>query len=154
MKKLNLIFSLNLLLILIVSCSKDADTTVIPRIMGAGDCINSKGWSWNNGEASTADDYEDVYFSFKTELSGELTFYYRATSWSSSYTNFSVTINGKNYFYSDSNNGPSSYQYVSLGNIKAGEIVVFTGCRYKVKDIKVEGQKGSSNNPVDPQWDF
>ena len=154
MKKQNLIFSLILFLTLFASCKNDEDTTITQRIMGAGDCINSRGWSWNNGEASTADDFEEGYFSFKAEISGELTFYYRATSWNSSYTKFSVTINGKNYFYSGYNNGPSSYQYVSLGNIKAGEIVVFTGCRYKVKDIKVEGQKGGTNNPDDPQWDF
>lgn len=130
-----------------------ADKQVTQRILGVGDCINNIGWSWNNGEASTTDAYDHGTFSFKSNVTGELTFYYRATSYSSAYTELSVTINRKSYFYSDYSNGPSTYTSVSLGNIKAGEVVVFYGCNYKVKDIKIVGTSDNST-PDNQQWDF
>lgn len=142
------------------ACSKKenaVDNNITQRITGAGDCINCDGWSWNNGEAATTKNGENdsCFFSFKSTISGELSFYH-------AYQNYSydvlldVSIGKKTYFHSES----ESYRYAeapsSIGSVKVGDTVVFIGRRCRVKDIKIVGERenNTNDNQNNPQWDF
>lgn len=153
------------LMLILFSCSEGK---VTQRILGAGDCLTCNGWSWNNGEASTIENNtnNDHLFSFKSTVSGELTFShhmipYYGTTYSGSL--LMVSIGSKLYFQvTTSDGGTINYTKTSIGSIKAGEIITFKGRRYYVKDIKIVGTQGSSNQnnpsdePSDPNdpWDF
>lgn len=145
-----------------VACSKDKgqEVQVIQMITGAGDCINCEGWSWSNGEATTtntSNDQEMHSFSFKVTISGELSFYHKKESYNYYIPILDVSINGKAYFHVES--GPYNYAIKpsSIGSVKAGEIVTFSGRFYSVKDIQIVGVQDSSSDKEDPQehqWDF
>lgn len=140
------------------ACSKNKDKEVTQYITGAGDCIHCDGWSWSNGEASTTRNYGDSNnsFSFKTTVTGELTFSHKNLLYSrDSYALLCVSIEDKIYFQNDAES--SSFTSSSIGSVKAGEIITFSGTRYSVKGIQIVGMQGETNTDGDstnPQWDF
>lgn len=149
-----------ILLVFLNSCTEEK---VTQRILGAGDCLTCDGWSWNNGEAATTENnYENIHsFSFKSIMSGELSFSHHMMSNSSggySGSLLQVSIGGKSYFeVRTGDGGTTTYTETSVGSIKAGEEIVFRGKRYYVKDIKIVGESsGNGNSSDDPehQWDF
>jgi len=158
-QKISILFFALFAITLLAACSKKdkEETQVTQRITGAGNCINCDGWSWNNGEAATTKNGENdsCFFSFKSTISGELSFYH-------AYQNYSydvlldVSIGKKTYFHSES----ESYRYAeapsSIGSVKAGDTVVFIGRRCRVKDIKIVGERenNTNDNQNNPQWDF
>lgn len=155
-------------LIVCISCKKDNQvnqddqvTKVTQRIVGADDCIQNYGWSWSNGVASTFevdDDYEYSHFSFKTKVSGNLSFTFYG---SSDEYYIELIINGTTYFKDGTD--ISNYYYdskrpTSIGNVKSNEIVVIKGVNCKIKDIMIVGQPADNsekeNSNDDSQWDF
>ncbi len=150
-------------LIFFDACSKNEEVQGTQRINGAGDCIQCDGWSWSNGEASTTENSSEIVhsFSFKSTVSGELSFSHHMMSWSSggySGSLLQVSIGGKLYFeVRTGDGGTTTYSETSIGSVKAGEEIVFTGRRYYVKDIMIVGELGGNgDSPDDPNhhWDF
>lgn len=140
------------------ACSKKEnaeDNYVTQRITGAGDCINCAGWSWSNGEAATTlnEENDTCSFSFKTTISGELSFYQKA------YSNpllLEVSIGNKTYFHSESESYSYKQQPSSIGYVNAGDTVFFIGRRCYIKDIKIVGliENNTDDKQTDPKWDF
>lgn len=140
--------------IVIIGCTENnnEETKITQRIMGAGDCIENNGWSWSNGEAYAMDEHSS--FSFVTKVSGELSFSYDCDQTSTLKPSYlKIIINDKQYFY---NTGCAHSYSCSLGKVKAGETIVFTGTEYKVSQIQIVGDATNQNNgdPDNPQWDF
>ncbi len=152
-----------ILTILCVACSRnpDKDMTSVQRIMGAGDCIKCEGWSWSNGEATTTNTSSDLEmhsFSFKVTVTGELSFYHKMESY---YTvpELDVSIDDKTYFHVRYGSYSYDAKQSSIGDVKAGDTVTFSGVFYTVKDIQIVGEAGSSNqsgteDSSGHQWDF
>lgn len=163
MKKNVIFFAVSIaFVVLMISCSEEK---VTQRIMGAGDCQSCSGWSWSNGVASTTVNNSDALhsFSFKSKVSGEFTFSHQMMPiYGSTYSNslLQVSIGGKLYFQiSTGDGGTATFSKSSIGSVKEGEVIIFTGRRFYVKDIKIEGtasgsQGGDNGNPDNPQWDF
>lgn len=143
--------------IAIIGCTEknNEETKITQRIMGAGDCIENNGWSWSNGEAYAMEEHSS--FSFVTKVSGELSFSYICNQTSTLKPSYlKIVIENKQYFYKTGTS--SSHQQSSLGNVKAGETIVFTGTEYKVRGIQIVGDATNQNsdNPSNPNnpWDF
>ena len=125
------------MLMVISSCSNNK---VTQRIMGAGDCMSCSGWSWSNGVATTTagtywdEDYS--VFAFTTTISGDLSFSYKKEH---HYTNELLVAIGEKMYFQESSDGPNIYKRVSIGYVKAGEIVTFAGYGYSVRNIVIVG---------------
>ncbi len=137
----------------IIGCTEknNEDTKITQRITGAGDCIENNGWSWSNGEAYAMEEHSS--FCFTVKVSGELSFSYVCNRTSTSKPSYlKININDKQYFY---NTETTSSHTCSLGNVKIGETIVFTGTEYKVSHIQIVGDATNQNNEnPDNPWDF
>ncbi len=140
-------------LVLLLVCEACSNNISTQRITGAGDCISCYGWSWSNGVATAT--RENSSFSFKSNVSGELIFEYQETFVNYSWDNrLEVYVLNKTYFdKAHESGGDDHFTKSSLGSINAGDTVKFYGKGYKVKDIKIVGTPGQTDNNK-TQWDF
>ena len=165
MKNKILMFFAVLAIISFEACSKDKEvdnaaqtTYVTEKITGAGDCINCDGWSWSNGEVVTTknETTDSCLFSFKSTISGELSFYHAYHTKYGSGVLLDVSIGGKTYFHSESESYNYQQQPSSIGFVKEGDTIVFIGRRCRVESINIVGEQkiDVETNPANPEWDF
>lgn len=145
----------------IIGCTEknNEETKITQRIMGAGDCIENNGWSWSNGRATAGG--KECSLSFAAQIAGELSFSYSCWLSNTDESYLRISINNKQYFYDTGLEGKWKYSSIaqsSLGNVRAGEVIVFTGAYYDVYNIQIVGDAANQNdnnqdNPENP-WDF
>lgn len=127
------------------------------RIQSATDCIKSERWSWNDGVASTTDNFNDIsyyiyygQFSFKSKLSGNLNFKYQFEQ--NSHAELEIFVgNGSVFKRKIKNSGEVVNESVKIPNVTKNCEIFFVGAYCSVSEI-VLSSIDDGGSPSD--WDF
>jgi len=126
------------------------------RIQSATDCVKSERWSWNDGVASTTDNFNDISyntyygrFSFKSKLSGNLSFKFQFEKNSRAELEIFVE-KGSVYKRKNQNSAETVSEVVKIPNVSKGSEIFFVGAYCSVSEIVLS----SIDEEDDSGWDF